>query len=556
MEKEIFISHSSTDEKEAKKICDYFERNYISCFIAPRDIKVGASYAEELLDGIDNSKILLLMLSNESNNSPHVLREVERAVSHSIPIVVYRLEFVELSKSMEYFLMTNQWREIKKSDDLSELYSLVKSILREKEEEEFDELEKNLKMEMLKGEAELNKVVIIPDSIDKERSNEIKEIYTQSEDESKNVKEVIPLVSAEDILARTEEALADNIYKEMDKQEHSIELFEEIEDDEFEEENDTTNEVRNIQKKENFLKIFAVASVVVIVVLVAVIVSIASGKDDNSSASGKEESSQNILAGKEENSSDSQDEEKDNSEENSNKEESSEEASSEEETSKYIHDSEAGREQRESMTIAIDAALQKNDNREKEAVGPGATETKNKMGMSSTGVSTGVSESELNLQIALKLEKELEKRGYNVLMTRKSNDVNISNAKRAEMANDANVAALIRIDTNVSDNSNVNGAMTICQTENNPYNAEVHYQSRVLSQFVLEEIVKMTGCEQQHIWETDTMTFINWSKVPVTIVEVGYLSNPEEDKLLVTEDYQEKLVIGIANGIDKAVLTS
>ena len=550
MEKEIFISHSSSDVKEATRICEYLEKNYINCFIAPRDIKVGASYAEELLDGIDNSKILLLMLSNESNSSPHVLREVERAVSRSIPIVVYKLEFVELSKSMEYFLMTNQWREIKKSDDLSELYSLVKNILRKKEEEEFDELEKNLKFEMLKGEAELNKVVITPDA---DRSNERKEVYTQPE----NVKEVTPLVSVEDIIASTQESLANNTFKEINKVEQRVELFEEVEDEELQE---GCNSAKNSNKKDNFLKIFAVASVAVIVVLVVIIVVIASGKDDNSNNSGKEESGQNILAGNEENSLDtkeSKNEEKNTSTDNSKEEDSKEEESSnEEETSKYIHDSEAGREQRESMTIAIDAALQKNDNREKEAVGPGATETKNKMGTSSTGICTGISESELNLQIALKLEKELKKRGYKVLMTRKSNDVNISNARRAEMANEANVAALIRIDANVSEDTTLNGAMTICQTKDNPYNPSVHYQSRVLSEFVLDRLIEATGCEKQNIWETDTMTFINWSKVPVTIVEVGYLSNPEEDKLLITEEYQEKIAIGIANGIDNAVLTS
>lgn len=511
MEKEIFISHSSSDEKEATRICEYLEKNYINCFIAPRDIKVGASYAEELLDGLDNSKVLLLMLSNEANNSPHVLREVERAVSRSIPIVVYKLEFVELSKSMEYFLMTNQWRDIKKSDDLSELYSLIKKILREKEEEEFDELEKNLKYEMLKEEAELNKVVITPDT---DRTNEIKEVYTQPE----NVKEVTPLVSADDIIASTQDSMMDNIFAE-------------------------TNKV-----EQKFLKIFAVALVFVIVVLVAVIVAISSGKDDKSNEEGNSES---ILVNNEVTSKNNEENSSDNKESIS-----TEEPSSEEQTSNYFADSEEARKMRESMTIAIDAALQKNDNREKEAIGPGATETKNKMGTSSTGISTGIVESELNLQIALKLEKELKKRGYTVLMTRKSNDVNISNAMRAEMANENKVSALIRIDANVSEDSTVNGAMAICQTKNNPYNAESYAQSRKLSECILEEMVISTDCKKQNIWETDTMAFINWSQVPVTIVEVGYLSNPDEDELLVTEDYQEKIAIGIANGIDKTVLAS
>ncbi len=106
---QIFISHSSKDAEYAEKICDFLEQNEIDCFIAPRDIRSGREYAEELVDGIDHSTAMILLMSENANHSPHVLREVERAVSKSIPILVYKLEETALSKSMEYFLMTHQW---------------------------------------------------------------------------------------------------------------------------------------------------------------------------------------------------------------------------------------------------------------------------------------------------------------------------------------------------------------------------------------------------------------------------------------------------------------
>lgn len=105
----IFISHSSKDAAIAVELCELLERNGSKCFIAPRDIRSGREYAEELLNGIDRSAAVILLMSEEANHSPHVLREVERAVSKSIPILVYKLEEVSLTKSMEYFLMTHQW---------------------------------------------------------------------------------------------------------------------------------------------------------------------------------------------------------------------------------------------------------------------------------------------------------------------------------------------------------------------------------------------------------------------------------------------------------------
>lgn len=205
---------------------------------------------------------------------------------------------------------------------------------------------------------------------------------------------------------------------------------------------------------------------------------------------------------------------------------------------------------RKGYLIAIDAGHQAQGNSEKEPIGPGATESKAKVAGGTRGVVTGIPEYELTLQVSLKLRDALEEKGYQVLMIRETNDVNISNAERATVANEAGVNAFIRIHADGSESSSAAGMMTICQTPSNPYNGELYQQSRALADCILNQTAAATGGVKRNVWETDTMSGINWAKVPTTILEMGFMTNPSEDQQMASEDYQMKIVEGIVKGMD------
>lgn len=193
--------------------------------------------------------------------------------------------------------------------------------------------------------------------------------------------------------------------------------------------------------------------------------------------------------------------------------------------------------QTEKPCIVIDAGHQLNADYGKEPVGPGSTELKTRVSAGTTGVSTGIPEYELNLAVSLLLQQELTARGYTVVMTRTENDVSISNAERAQIANTQQAGAFIRVHANASESAAASGIMTICMTPSNPYNGALYEKSRALSDCVLERLGAALDKPQngRTLWQTDTMTGINYSEVPVTIVEMGFMTNPAEDEAMATD---------------------
>lgn len=199
--------------------------------------------------------------------------------------------------------------------------------------------------------------------------------------------------------------------------------------------------------------------------------------------------------------------------------------------------------------IALDAGHQAKGNSEKEPLGPGSTEMKAKVASGTTGVSTKVAEYILTLDIALALRDELETRGYTVLMIRETHDINLSNRERAELANEG-ADIFVRLHANGSENQNVSGALTIYPSESNEFVGNISNECKKLAQAIIEEYCETTEAKNQGAIVMDNMSGINWCTIPVTIIEMGYMSNPKEDQTMQDPEYQKKMVQGIANGID------
>ena len=201
--------------------------------------------------------------------------------------------------------------------------------------------------------------------------------------------------------------------------------------------------------------------------------------------------------------------------------------------------------------IVIDAGHQTRAMSATEPIGPGSSQRKAKVTGGASGCVTHLLEYKLNLQVAKKLQKELVNRGYKVIMVRTKNNVRMSNVQRAKVANKYKADAFIRIHANSAGSSSVKGALTIAPASNNRYMTKANRKaSQKLSKKVLKAMCKTTGAKNRGVMYTNSMTGINWCKVPVTIVEMGFMSNPSEDRKMAKASYQKKIVKGIADGID------
>jgi len=206
---------------------------------------------------------------------------------------------------------------------------------------------------------------------------------------------------------------------------------------------------------------------------------------------------------------------------------------------------------KEKYVVCLDPGHQTKGNPALEEIAPNSDKKKAKVTTGTRGVVTKKYESELMLEIALKLKTSLESKGYKVIMTRTKNDVDISNKERAIFANDSKADVYIRLHADGSENKNAAGASVLTSSPKNKYTTKVQKESEKFSKILLEEYVKATGAKNRGLIYRDDLTGTNWATVPNTLIELGFMSNAEEDKKLSEKDYQDKIVKGLVNGIDR-----
>jgi N-acetylmuramoyl-L-alanine amidase len=200
------------------------------------------------------------------------------------------------------------------------------------------------------------------------------------------------------------------------------------------------------------------------------------------------------------------------------------------------------------QAIVIDAGHQQSADLGKEPVAPGSSAMKAKTASGTRGRSSGTPEYKVTLEIAKRLEAILKAKNMKVIMIRETNDVDISNIQRAEIGNNAKAALVVRIHADGSTNESVNGISTLYPADNKWTN-EIFGESRDAARIVQENVVQSSGHKDNGIVARDDLSGFNWSKVPTILVETGFLTNVQEEKALLSDEYQEKLAQGIADGI-------
>ncbi len=199
--------------------------------------------------------------------------------------------------------------------------------------------------------------------------------------------------------------------------------------------------------------------------------------------------------------------------------------------------------------VVIDAGHDERGNSDTEPIGPGSSTRKIKDGGGTRGVVSGLTEAELNMRVAARLRSLLEGAGVRVVMTRtRTSGTSMGNIARARIANRANAGLFLRIHADGSTDPTARGSHTLYPALRNGWTDDVYAASKRAATTVQAELVRALGFPDRGLQERSDFTGFNWADVPVILVEMGFMTNTTDDRLLATRAYQQRAAVGLCRG--------
>ena len=183
----------------------------------------------------------------------------------------------------------------------------------------------------------------------------------------------------------------------------------------------------------------------------------------------------------------------------------------------------------------------------REPISPLSDETKPRYLSGTRGAS--LTEEQLNLQVALKLRDALEALGAEVVMTREVSEISLPNTERCRIANESGADVHVHIHADGSESTSANGVSVLIPDGDLLGTPSIAEESARLGQLMVDCVSEATGAKNRGTVPRSDLTGLNFSEIPSVFIEMGFMTNPEEDALLSSGEYQDKIVAGMANSL-------
>jgi len=199
--------------------------------------------------------------------------------------------------------------------------------------------------------------------------------------------------------------------------------------------------------------------------------------------------------------------------------------------------------------VVVDPGHDRLANLRTEPIGPGSATMKIFDGGGTHGVVTGIREPDLTLAVSLRLRELLRRAGVRVVMTRtRTAGESMGNIARARIANRARASLFLRVHADGAASSDARGTHTLTPALRRGWTDDVYDRSQRAARLVQAELVRELGFPDRGIQERSDYTGFNWADVPVILVELGFMTNPTEDRALAQPAVRERAALGLCRG--------